>query len=86
MRGFGRARAAAASMRPQHITAENALRHEPALLVLDASMRPQHITAENPVAGLIGHPWPVASMRPQHITAENEGHRMRVERRNAALQ
>ena len=36
-----------ASMRPQHITAENCIRAQMLAAVLDASMRPQHITAEN---------------------------------------
>ena len=36
-----------ASMRPQHITAENQLHPRPPDLARRASMRPQHITAEN---------------------------------------
>ena len=61
----------AASMRPQHITAENR-----AGLVLwagrlEASMRPQHITAENVPCPHAAWPSRFASMRPQHITAEN---------------
>ena len=34
-------------MRPQHITAENAMAQQPAHALGQASMRPQHITAEN---------------------------------------
>ena len=36
-----------ASMRPQHITAENSAADTAAVERPDASMRPQHITAEN---------------------------------------
>ena len=40
-----------ASMRPQHITAENEIHRRPERVPADASMRPQHITAENPGPG-----------------------------------
>ena len=36
-------------MRPQHITAENAMSYDGLLRVTVASMRPQHITAENTI-------------------------------------
>ena len=71
MRGFGRARAAAASMRPQHITAENPLSSALPAGHAFASMRPQHITAENLRLGAARERDRAASMRPQHITAEN---------------
>ena len=61
----------AASMRPQHITAENPPVGGRQELLADASMRPQHITAENFAAWLKLDRQPTASMRPQHITAEN---------------
>ena len=40
-----------ASMRPQHITAENIQRDSEPDFCSHASMRPQHITAENRVRG-----------------------------------
>ena len=61
-----------ASMRPQHITAENVSAAAPTSRSSAlASMRPQHITAENPAPQGLGAGQRRASMRPQHITAEN---------------
>ena len=61
-----------ASMRPQHITAENPGRSvRRGVRTRVASMRPQHITAENTPAAAAGISRRRASMRPQHITAEN---------------
>ena len=60
-----------ASMRPQHITAENERTRGQMATSAIASMRPQHITAENSFdvnSPSMSRP---ASMRPQHITAEN---------------
>ena len=61
-----------ASMRPQHITAENMFCLCRPCLAVRASMRPQHITAENRWSEAdTPSPSVAASMRPQHITAEN---------------
>ena len=77
---------AAASMRPQHITAEN-LRQQPRVAIgRHASMRPQHITAENIDTDDDGAWVQVASMRPQHITAENPGRTITIASEGSALQ
>ena len=67
----GRACGPTASMRPQHITAENGGLGVLRARARIASMRPQHITAENGLARRDPAPDRHASMRPQHITAEN---------------
>ena len=74
-----------ASMRPQHITAENAVERAAAALVQAASMRPQHITAENAAGCVIPDTMQIASMRPQHITAENVGQRDGIGRPRAGF-
>ena len=66
-----RARHAQASMRPQHITAENGILPLVHRGGGPASMRPQHITAENRIETASPGEYLSASMRPQHITAEN---------------
>ena len=50
MRAAFDAHVRSASMRPQHITAENRQRDDTRPRPEMASMRPQHITAENNVA------------------------------------
>ena len=61
----------AASMRPRHKAAENAVEDVEGLPELRASMRPRHKAAENDVGQLGLHRRHAASMRPRHKAAEN---------------